>query len=81
MHCAYLVQPHQKGLGDAILQAEEWTGGESFVVAPQPALLSPALGAAALGFTACGIPVSPEIATAMETQFQEAKSNGTIANA
>ena len=33
LHCAYLVQPHQKGLGDAILQAEEWTGGESFVVA------------------------------------------------
>ena len=33
LHCAYLVQPHQKGLGDAILQAEEWTGGEAFVVA------------------------------------------------
>ncbi len=33
LRCAYLVQPHQKGLGDAILQAEEWTGGESFVVA------------------------------------------------
>ena len=55
--------------------------GESFVVAPQPALLSPALGAAALGFAACGIMVSPEIATALETQFQEAKSNGMIANA
>ena len=33
LQCSYLVQPQQKGLGDAILQAEEWTGGESFVVA------------------------------------------------
>ena len=52
---------------------------EEVEVEVQPALLSPALGAAALSFSACGILISLELATALEKQFQEAKSNGTLA--
>jgi UTP--glucose-1-phosphate uridylyltransferase len=33
MECDYLVQPEMKGLGDAILLAEQWTRGEPALVA------------------------------------------------
>lgn len=33
LHCSYVVQTKQSGSGDAILYAEEWVAGESFVVA------------------------------------------------
>ena len=33
LHCAYVVQEQQRGLGDALLCAGDWTEGEPFVVA------------------------------------------------
>lgn len=33
LHCSYAVQEKQRGLGDALLCAAEWTAGEHFVVA------------------------------------------------
>jgi UTP--glucose-1-phosphate uridylyltransferase len=33
LHCSYVVQEAQRGLGDALLCASEWTAGEAFVVA------------------------------------------------
>lgn len=33
LRCHYVVQERQLGLGDALLKAEEWTGGSPFVVA------------------------------------------------
>jgi len=33
LHCTYAVQEEQRGLGDALLCAADWTAGEPFVVA------------------------------------------------
>ena len=33
IRCSYVVQKHQRGLGDAILYAEEWVAGAQFAVA------------------------------------------------
>jgi UTP--glucose-1-phosphate uridylyltransferase len=33
LRCSYVVQTHQRGLGDALLYAEEWTADSPFVVA------------------------------------------------
>ena len=33
LHCSYVVQEEQRGLGDALLCAADWTAGEPFVVA------------------------------------------------
>jgi UTP--glucose-1-phosphate uridylyltransferase len=33
LHCSYVIQEEQRGLGDALLCAAEWTAGEPFVVA------------------------------------------------
>ncbi len=33
LRCSYVTQEHQRGLGDALLYAEEWTAGSAFVVA------------------------------------------------
>ncbi|MCW3098582.1 MAG: UDP-glucose pyrophosphorylase [Chthonomonadaceae bacterium] len=33
LHCSYVIQEEQRGLGDALLCAAEWTEGEPFVVA------------------------------------------------
>ncbi len=33
LHCHYVVQEEQRGLGDALLCAADWTAGEPFVVA------------------------------------------------
>ncbi len=33
LHCSYTVQEQQRGLGDALLYAADWTEGEPFVVA------------------------------------------------
>ncbi len=33
LHCSYVVQEEQRGLGDALLYAAEWVGAEPFVVA------------------------------------------------
>lgn len=33
LHCSYVVQKEQRGLGDALLCAADWTGEEPFVVA------------------------------------------------
>lgn len=33
LHCSYVVQQEQRGLGDALLCAADWTAGEPFVVA------------------------------------------------
>jgi UTP--glucose-1-phosphate uridylyltransferase len=33
LHCAYEIQPEQRGSGDAVLRAEDWVNGEPFVVA------------------------------------------------
>jgi UTP--glucose-1-phosphate uridylyltransferase len=46
MCCDYALQPEMRGLGDAILHAEEWTSGEDFVVAFGDALIRPSDGAA-----------------------------------
>jgi UTP--glucose-1-phosphate uridylyltransferase len=33
LRCSYVIQKQQRGLGDALLYAEEWTGGAPFAVA------------------------------------------------
>jgi UTP--glucose-1-phosphate uridylyltransferase len=33
IHLSYVIQPKMRGLGDAILQGEDWTGGETFLTA------------------------------------------------
>jgi UTP--glucose-1-phosphate uridylyltransferase len=33
LRCDYVIQREQRGLGDAVLQAEEWTDGKPFVLA------------------------------------------------
>ena len=33
LRCSYVIQPSQRGLGDALLYAEEWAAGMPFAVA------------------------------------------------